>query len=156
MSTAQMSGIHAINLNLMLMIQLRLLLLVVRHGIYQISSVHTQNFVNNEWNNDENYRYRWTQDAQKYTDENNTQFKINFELPYAESSKLKFGAAYKDQSKMRDDIWFEYDNDLGRLNTVPTFDATIDSYEPGSKYVLGNFMDARYLGETYPWRCRWS
>ena len=104
------------------------------------------NFVNNEWNNDENYRYRWTQDAQKYTDENNTQFKINFELPYAESSKLKFGAAYKDQSKMRDDIWFEYDNDLGRLNTVPTFDATIDSYEPGSKYVLGNFMDARYLG----------
>ena len=104
------------------------------------------NFINDEWNNDENYRYRWTQDAQKYTEEKNTQFKINFELPYGESAALKFGAAYKDQSKMRDDVWFEYDNNLGRLNTVPTIDASIDSYEPGNKYVLGNFMDARYLG----------
>ena len=47
---------------------------------------------------------------------------------------------------MRDDVWFEYDNNLGNLNAVPTFDATIDSYEPGSKYVLGNFYDARELG----------
>ena len=104
------------------------------------------NFTDESWNNDENYKYKWTQDAQKYTEEDNTQFKINFELPYAESSKLKFGAAYKDQSKMRDDIWYEYDNNLGNLNTVTRFDATIDSYEPGNKYVLGNFYDARELG----------
>ena len=104
------------------------------------------NFDGNAWNDDSNFEYKWTQDAQQLTEEENTQFKINFELPYAESSTLKFGAAYKDQSKMRDGVWFEYDNNLGNLNTVPTFNATIDSYEPGNKYVLGNFMDARYLG----------
>jgi len=104
------------------------------------------NFDGDAWNDDSNFEYKWTQDAQKLTEEDNTQFKINFELPYAESSKLKFGAAYKDQSKMRDDVWFEYDNNLGNLKTVPTFNATIDSYEPGNKYVLGNFYDARELG----------
>lgn len=104
------------------------------------------NFTDDSWNNDENYKYKWTQDAQKLTEEENTQFKINFELPYGESAALKFGAAYKDQSKMRDDVWFEYDNNLGNLNTVTRFNATIDSYEPGSKYKIGNFMDARDLG----------
>ena len=47
---------------------------------------------------------------------------------------------------MRDDIWYEYDMDLGNLNTVPTFNASINSYDPGSKYVLGDFMTPEYLG----------
>ena len=125
------------------------------------------NFNNNgNWNKDEYYEYKWVQDAQKYTEEKNTQFKINFELPYGESSKLKFGAAYKDQSKMRDDVWYEYnifpeykddkvflDGSIeldsgadGPNVNIPVYNANIDSYEPGSKYVLGNFMDARHLG----------
>ena len=97
-------------------------------------------------NDDAEYKYKKTEEAQKLTEEENTQFKINFELPYSNSATLKFGAAYKDQSKMRDDVWYEHDMDLGNLNTVPTFGADIESYEPGSKYVIGNFMDARYLG----------
>ena len=109
-------------------------------------------FADNSWNDDAQYEYKKTEEAQKLTEEDNTQFKINFELPYGESAALKFGAAFKDQSKMRDDVWFEHDMGLGNLNLVPTFDADIDSYEPGgglipgSKYVIGNFMDARYLG----------
>lgn len=104
------------------------------------------NFADNSWNQDSSYKYKKTEEAQKLTEEKNTQFKINFELPYSDSATLKFGAAFKDQSKMRDDVWYEHDMDLGNLNTVPTFGADIDSYEPGSKYVIGNFMDARYLG----------
>ncbi len=104
------------------------------------------NFADDSWNEDSSYEYKKTEEAQKLTEEENTQFKINFELPYGESAALKFGAAYKDQSKMRDDVWYEHDMDLGNLNTVPTFGADIDSYEPGSKYIIGNFMDARYLG----------
>ena len=104
------------------------------------------NFADESWNEDSSFEYRKTEEAQKLTEEENTQFKINFELPYGESAALKFGAAYKDQSKMRDDVWYEHAMNLGNLNTVPTFGADIDSYEPGSKYVIGNFMDARYLG----------
>ena len=104
------------------------------------------NFADNSWNADSSFEYKKTEEAQKYTDEKNNQFKINFELPYGKASTLKFGAAYKDQSKMRDDIWYEYDMGFGNLNTVPLFNANVESYEPGSKYVLGNFMDARYLG----------
>ncbi len=104
------------------------------------------NFADDSWNADSSFKYKKTEEAQKYTDEKNNQFKINFELPYAEASTLKFGAAYKDQSKMRDDVWYEHDMGLGNLNLVPTFGADVESYEPGSKYVIGNFMDARYLG----------
>ena len=104
------------------------------------------NFADDSWNADSSFEYKKTEEAQKYTDEKNNQFKINFELPYAEASTLKFGAAYKDQSKMRDDVWYEHDMGLGNLNLVPTFGADVESYEPGSKYVIGNFMDARYLG----------
>ena len=104
------------------------------------------NFADDSWNDDAEYKYKKTEEAQKYTEETNNQFKINFELPYGETSTLKFGAKYKDQSKMRDDIWFEHDMGLGNLNTIPTYAADVNSYEPGSKYVIGNFMDARYLG----------
>ena len=104
------------------------------------------NFADDSWNDDTNYKYKKTEEAQKFTEEKNNQFKINFELPYGQSASLKFGAKYKDQSKSRDDIWFEHNMGLGNLHTVPTFAADIDSYEPGAKYVIGNFMDARYLG----------
>ena len=104
------------------------------------------NFSDTSWNDDAEFKYKKTEEAQSLTEEKNNQFKINFELPYGESAALKFGAAYKDQSKMRDNVWYEHDMGLGNLNTVPTFGADIDSYEPGSKYVIGNFMDARYLG----------
>ena len=104
------------------------------------------NFADLSWNNDRNFEYKKTEEAQKLTEEENTQFKINFELPYGESAALKFGAAYKDQSKMRDDVWYEHDMNLGSLFETPKFDADIDSYEPGNKYKIGNFMDARYLG----------
>ena len=103
-------------------------------------------FADLSWNNDRNFEYKKTEEAQSLTEEENTQFKINFELPYGESAALKFGAAYKDQSKMRDNVWYEHDMNLGSLFETPKFDADIDSYEPGNKYKIGNFMDARYLG----------
>ena len=104
------------------------------------------NFADESWNDDTKYKYKKTEEAQKFTEEKNNQFKINFELPYGQSASLKFGAKYKDQSKSRDDIWFEHDMGLGNLHTVPRFAADIDSYEPGAKYVIGNFMDPQFLG----------
>ena len=104
------------------------------------------NFADESWNDDTKYEYKKTEEAQKFTEEKNNQFKINFELPYGQSASLKFGAKYKDQSKSRDDIWFEHDMGLGNLHTVPRFAADINSYEPGAKYVIGNFMDPQFLG----------
>ena len=104
------------------------------------------NFADESRNDDTKYEYKKTEEAQKFTEEKNNQFKINFELPYGQSASLKFGAKYKDQSKSRDDIWFEHDMGLGNLHTVPRFAADIDSYEPGAKYVIGNFMDPQFLG----------
>ncbi len=105
------------------------------------------NFSDNTYNDASNFLNSWIQDAQKLTEEENTQFKINFELPYGGSNKLKFGAAYKDQSKMRDDIWYEYNMfEDQQLSNFPTYGADVDSYEPGSKYVIGDFLDARHLG----------
>ena len=106
------------------------------------------NLVDYSWNTEDN-KFVWdeTQEGQRFTEENNNQFKINFELPYGESSKIKFGASYRDQSKMRDDIWYGYDySSLNNLSMNSTFEANVDGYEPGNDYQLGNFMDARFLG----------
>ena len=49
-------------------------------------------------------------------------------------------------TKMRDDVWHEYDNGLANLDGVATFDATITGYEAGANYKNGIFMTPQALG----------
>ena len=104
------------------------------------------------WNDPSNYEFRWAQDAFKLTEEEHFVFRVDFELPIGDNDKVKFGFKQNTKTKMRDDVWYEYEENsdgdalLGNLDTVPNFDATISGYEPGNQYQSGIFMTASALG----------
>ena len=104
------------------------------------------NWEGNAWNNPANFGYKKTEEAFKSTEENDTSFSLNFSLPYNVNDKFKAGFKVKDKSKMRDDVWHEYDNGLANLDGVATFDATITGYEAGANYKNGIFMTPQALG----------
>ena len=95
-------------------------------------------------NNPANFGYKKTEEVFKSNQENDTSFSLNFSLPYNVNDKFKAG--FKVQTKMRDDIWHEYDNGLANLDGVNTFDATITGYEAGANYKNGIFMTPQALG----------
>ena len=103
-------------------------------------------YVGDNWTEPAKFRYRKTEEAFKSTEEDNTSFSLDFDLPYSVNDKFKFGFKHKDKSKMRDDIWYEYDNGLPNMDGVANFNATITSYEAGKKYQSGMFMTAEALG----------
>ena len=103
-------------------------------------------YVGNDWTNPSNFEYSKTEEAFKTTEEDNTSFSINFNLPYSVNDKFKFGFKHKNKSKMRNDVWHEYDNGLPNMDGVSNFDASITSYEAGKKYQSGMFMTAEALG----------
>lgn len=104
------------------------------------------------WNDPSNYEFKWAQDAFKMTEEDHFVFRVDFELPVANNDKIKFGFKQNTKTKMRDDVWYEYEENsngnalLGNLDTVSNFDATISGYEPGGQYQSGIFMTANALG----------
>ena len=53
---------------------------------------------------------------------------------------------FKDKTKMRDDIWYEYDNDLSNMDGANYFDASIPDYLAGDTYQSGYFVTANTLG----------
>lgn len=99
-----------------------------------------------DWDDPAEFKYKKTEDAQKLTEEENNSFKFNIKVPFNDSGEFKFGGKFKEKSKMRDDLWHEYDDDLGVLSDVETFVATINGYEPGDQYQHGTFATAEYLG----------
>ena len=98
------------------------------------------------WNNPSDYRYRKTEQAFKTTNETNTSFSINLEKAYSDNDVWKIGFKFKDKTKMRDDIWYEYDNDLSNMDGVNYFDASIPDYLAGDTYQSGYFVTANTLG----------
>ena len=108
------------------------------------------NFDGDIWNTPSEYSFRFFQDAQKYTQEENSSFALNFEFPYNDDDdKFKFGAKYKIKDKLRNDIWYEYDDDVFAYSSMADaniFNASIDGYLPGDEYQLGNFATAEWLG----------
>lgn len=98
------------------------------------------------WNDPSNYEYRQTQEAFKTTEEEHKVYRLDLDLPYNNNDEFKFGFKYNDKTKMRNDIWYEYDNGLANLNSITNFDATIDNYEAGADYQSGIFMTADALG----------
>ena len=99
------------------------------------------------WNDPSNYEYRQTQEAFKSTEEEHTVFRLDLDLPYNNNDEFKVGFKYNDKTKMRNDIWYEYDNGLANLDGIANFDATISSYEAGAEYQSGIFMTANALGD---------
>ena len=107
------------------------------------------NFEGDSWNDPLEYNFSHFEDAQKYTQEENSSIAVNFELPYNDGDdSFKFGAKYKAKEKMRNDYWeeYEYDFPYETMADADYFNATINGYEPGDAYQLGNFATAQWLG----------
>ncbi len=107
------------------------------------------NFSGNSWNDPSEYGFSHFEDAQKYTQEENSGISVNFEMPYNNGDdKLKFGAKYKVKEKMRNDYWEEYEDGYSfeSMADADFFNASIDGYGPGDEYQLGNFATAEWLG----------
>ena len=103
-------------------------------------------FSGNSWNNPSAYEFDEAQGADKYTEEDNHSFRLNFELPYNKNDYLKFGYKLNSKSKLRDDIWYEYDVNANTMADATTEDVTIENYLPGEKYKHGLFATSEYLG----------
>ena len=60
------------------------------------------NFEGDSWNDPLEYNFSHFEDAQKYTQEENSSIAVNFELPYNDGDdSFKFGAKYKAKEKMK-------------------------------------------------------
>ncbi len=92
------------------------------------------------------------------TFEENKNFRIDLTIPASilknQKGSLKFGTAYRGKFKIRDNRFFRYTPvtefrpriaSLGA--TGVSADYTIANYQPGSKYVVGNFMNPEILGD---------
>ena len=98
-------------------------------------------------NNTSEFKFKEAQDAQKDTEEDNNSFRVNFKLPYSKNDYIKFGYKLNQKSKLRDDIWYEYEIDgVDFMSNTSTKDYTVPGYLPGSKYTHGQFASAEYLG----------
>ncbi len=93
------------------------------------------------------FDYKEILEGDSHTEEDNTTFRINFELPYGKNDFMKFGYKMNSKSKLRDNIWYEYDGE----SAFPTLaDATTANYDVegylAGEYKHGLFATAEFLG----------
>ena len=88
------------------------------------------------------------EEAQKWTYENELNAKVDFTLPITDDGILKFGLKNRSKTKLRNNIWSEYDGTLvgSTLSEFPLIDQSDSDYLAGSKYLAGNFVTTEYLG----------
>lgn len=103
-------------------------------------------FSGNSWNDPTQYEFDEAQGADKYTEEDNHSFRFNVQIPYNQNDFIKFGYKLNSKSKLRDDIWYEYDVNANTMADVETEDVTLDGYQPGNQYKHGLFATREYLG----------
>ncbi|KIC94618.1 TonB-dependent receptor [Flavihumibacter solisilvae] len=78
--------------------------------------------------------------------------KLNFELPLSiinnRKGAFRFGGRLRSKKKVRDNTFFSYEpvNGFGDITQVPLVNKTSSDFYPGSKYVAGDFIFAKYLG----------
>ena len=103
------------------------------------------------WNDPSKAKIKEAYFENKFTEEDNLTFKIDFSLPYGESNKkkLKFGAKSQTKNKERINDFYEYDieDQLGveLLSDVPFGNAQPPNFIPGSEYNVGLTPTVQYL-----------
>jgi len=99
-----------------------------------------------------NFEFGEITNETQYTEEQDINAFVNFELPVDIFGKgdgsLKFGAKTRFKSKKRDNNFFEFDleSTFLTLADVPTKDYTDPDYLAGSQYQAGFFADEEWLG----------
>ncbi len=100
-----------------------------------------------------NFEYGEITNENQYTDEEDINGFINFQMPADFFNKgegsIKFGGRARFKTKTRDNNFFEYDleDDFGTLSDVVTNDYTDPNYLAGSQYQAGVFASEEWLGD---------
>ena len=87
------------------------------------------------------------------TDESELGAKVNIRFPFtiipSEKGRIRTGLRMRLKEKSRDNIFYSYspiNNDIATLSAVPNVFYDGKEFNPGSKYVAGNFASATFLG----------
>ena len=107
-------------------------------------------FGNGDWDIPSKAKIKEATFENKYTEEINKSFKIDFSIPYNVNDKFKFGFKYQEKEKERFNDFYEYDieSDLGieTMDQVPLNNPTPRNFIPGPQYNAGLFPTVEYLG----------
>lgn len=98
-------------------------------------------------NSTSDFDFKEVLEGNSHTEEDNTTFRINFELPYGINDFLKFGYKVNSKSKLRDNIWYEFDaeSSFPTMSDTTTANYDIDGYLAG-EYKHGLFTTPEVLG----------
>jgi len=93
------------------------------------------------------FEYKEVLEGDSHTEEDNTTFRVNFELPYGKNDFVKFGYKMNSKSKLRDNIWYEYDAESAfpTMSEAASANYDVDGYLAGA-YKHGLFASAEFLG----------
>lgn len=100
-----------------------------------------------------NFEHGEITEENQFTEEEDINFFINFELPVDIFGKgegtFQFGARGRFKSKVRDNNFFEFDleDDFPTLADVPLKDYSDEDYLAGSQYLIGSFASEEWLGQ---------
>ncbi|WP_083629660.1 TonB-dependent receptor [Tenacibaculum agarivorans] len=99
-----------------------------------------------------NFEFGEITNENQYTEEEDINLFVNFELPADFFNKgegtVKFGARGRLKKKLRDNNFFEFDleSTFPTLASIPTKDYTDGNYLAGSQYQAGFYADETWLG----------
>ncbi|WP_335965573.1 TonB-dependent receptor [Galbibacter sp. PAP.153] len=108
-----------------------------------------QNINDNDLNN---YEFDELTEENQYTEEEDVNAFLNFELPlnfFNDNGLLKFGARTRLKTKNRDNNFFEYtplSSQFDTMDLVQTKDYTDLNYLAGSQYQAGYYVTPEFLG----------
>jgi TonB-dependent receptor len=108
---------------------------------------------NSDANNLEGFEYEEFTNENQYTEEEDINLFVNFELPVdffgSGDGFIKFGARGRFKNKFRDNDFFEVDleDTFPTLAAVPITDETDGNFLAGSQYQAGIFPDEVWLGQ---------
>ncbi|WP_282112160.1 TonB-dependent receptor [Maribacter stanieri] len=100
----------------------------------------------------ENFEYSEVTEENQYTEEEDLNVFVNFEIPADIFSQgegsVKFGVRGRFKSKLRDNNFYEFDleDDFPTLAAVPVKDYSDPDYLAGSQYQIGSFASEAWLG----------
>lgn len=104
-------------------------------------------------NTPEDYNLRNITDNQDYTKEEEIGFKANVRFPFSviedQKGRLRTGVRLRLKEKTRDNVFYEYEELAGTINTmadVPNVFYGGEDWQAGSQYVPGYFASASFLG----------
>jgi TonB-dependent receptor len=83
-----------------------------------------------------------------YTTDKDLNGRIDFILPYAKQSTLKFGGRFRTKDKDRNNNFFEYEplSPFGNLGSVPNRNESDPNFLAGKQYQVGYFATPEWLG----------